>query len=83
MKAKDTVIETEAANLGDCPHPQSLIQAIRVEQAEVAFKAGIKEVVDSLDWESTHYQTMEGSPIIQLQISKADWQAKLKSWGIE
>ena len=44
---------------------------------------GRREVIESLNWESTAYQTIEGSPIIQLQISEAEWQTKLKSWNVE
>ncbi len=46
-------------------------------------QAGMKEVVDSLDWESTPLQTMSGSPIMRLEISEEDWQGKLKEWGLE
>lgn len=45
-------------------------------------KAGIREVVDSLDWEETVFQTLEGSPIIRVSISKEEWQAKLLEWGV-
>ena len=51
--------------------------------AEIFFKAGIREVVEWLPWEKTAYQTKEGSPIIQIQISEAEWEAQLKEWGVE
>ena len=54
-----------------------------LEQAEISFKAGIREVVEWLPWEKTAYQTGEGSPIIQIQISEAEWEAQLKEWGVE
>ena len=68
MEAKDTV-------------KNAFIPAF--EQAEISFKAGIREVVEWLPWEKTAYQTEEGSPIIQIQISEAEWEAQLKEWGVE
>ena len=68
-------------------YPKTIIdECSGVEVPNELYKAyleGVKEVVDSLDWESTAYQTIKGSPIIQLQVSEAEWEAKLKEWEIE
>jgi len=49
--------------------------AIAKSQAEISFKAGKKEVVDTLKDHPDFYKKMLGN--------SPDWQAKLKEWGIE
>lgn len=44
-------------------------------QAEISFKAGLKETVE---WVKTHYAGYQ-----DYTISDNEWQAKLKEWGIE
>ena len=71
MEAKDTVMENLAQAI--IAHPNlPMGQAIAIEQAEISFKAGIKEVVEEYkkdnQWSFNKYE--------------AWWKAKLKKWGI-
>jgi len=50
------------------------IREIRLEQAEVSFKAGQKEVVDWVK-ETNHEPISSG-------VVSPEWQGKLKSWNI-
>lgn len=81
MKAKDTVIETKDHSMGiGCPHcgeefgVETLTECLREEQAEISFRAGVKEVVG---W-------IEGSNDIDASyFTRKAWVAKLKEWGIK
>ena len=53
----------------------ALVDAAR-EQAEISFKAGIREVVDWITNRENYYTNPH------LKYDK-EWQAKLKSWGID
>lgn len=49
-------------------------------------KAGARKVVEWVraQWEATPYERLsDRSPIIQIQIAKADWQAFVKELGLE
>jgi len=47
------------------------------EQAEISYKAGIKEVVDWLGKSCACFKKEDGKYLV------GDWQAKLKEWGVE
>ena len=47
---------------------------------DIARKEGMREVTESLTWESTSYY---GTALVKVEMSKAEWQAQLKGWGIE
>ena len=71
MKAIDTVMSLELQKIYECNQIAGLEW-----QAEISFKAGIKEVVDWI-WfnpQLTKHQNWQNYP---------EWQAKLKEWGIE
>jgi len=97
MEAKDTVIK-----ISDCPYQpdgckdelwvdlgavyqEKFMQGAR-RQAEISFKAGIKEVVEWIDENGIEgvEETGEGFNLDkpQLVVDKKPWQAKLKEWGI-
>jgi len=69
MKVIDTVMSRKIYE-GDNAYEE------RVKQAEISFKAGIKEVVEEL----AHY--WDAIPLIQLTTTNR-WQAKLKEWRVE
>jgi hypothetical protein len=85
MEAKDTVMGADhIGDIGHCEYDKNSLMVIRginiktivEEQAEISFKAGIKEVVDWI-WfnpQLTKHQNWQNYP---------EWQAKLKEWGIE
>lgn len=85
MEAKGTVVHADgcATNLGvigaTCNCGAEL-------QAEISFKAGIREVVE---WILAHSQLERCGPDVMayfidyLAIDYPDWQAKLKEWGIK
>lgn len=81
MEAKDTVMSPEeiSANSYELT-PTRFAQA----QAEISFRAGMREVVDSLikdfDYCDSAGDNFTG---IGYFISTDEWQAKLKEWGIE
>lgn len=86
MEAKDTEMTTleingllttgqfsgSTAYDGDCRLYDSPYHKIVVHQAEISFKAGIKEVVDAVKNTFPH-----GHVLLD------EWQAKLKEWGIK
>ena len=77
MKAKDTAMsEEEIWDIIKKYNPWGIEQRLVVaeHQAEISFKAGIKEVVD---WLRTNLPDEYGS-IVGWSV----WQAKLKDWGI-
>ena len=69
MKAEDTVM-SDVTPVGLLQNQRELDGLLR-EQAELSFKAGIKEVVDFVQQFG-----------IQSQIFK-EWQSKLEEWGID
>jgi len=88
MEAKDTVMGRDklTALYHDIPFQENVTDAFyitdRLEriakaQAEISFKAGIKEVVDWLLSEGGFPWSMDEYP---KRIKR--WQAKLKEWGI-
>lgn len=98
MRAKDTVISNEDSLDLDIPcetcdsaldwdiPTRKCLECITLQhreaQAKVSFMAGIKEIADNLSWKNTCYQTVGGSPIIQIQISEAEWHARLEECGL-
>jgi len=88
MEAKDTVIDKLRMHsiLADEREKsdRSIIRAmtqLRNEQAEISFRAGIKEVVELVNI----YNPMVGiiASDIGYFIETPVWQAKLKEWGIK
>ena len=82
LEAKDTVMKGEQARM-------AYLSGRTVEvQAEISFKAGIKEIVDWLNKENTlKWKSLTNTPDwfrhCGLGISDEKWQAKLKELGIE
>jgi len=77
MKAEDTVMSRERAEgtIGyfmSSPKILDGIMEVAEYQAEVSFKAGIKEVVE---WIRAHDR--------DFYSSKEEWKSKLKEWRIE
>ena len=92
MVAKDTVmriyecLQNSDWDEGGGYFAESVAKAL-VEQAEISFKAGIKEVVE---WIDTHqscditqvtFDRKSVEPCVL--IKNSGWQAKLKDWGIK
>ena len=91
MSWQNTVLtESKLHEIWLSHHPtdnDALVDIAKV-QAEASFKAGQEagrqEVVESLWWEDTCYQSgIDGSPIREIRMSESEWQAKLKDWGIK
>jgi len=88
MEAKDTVMSEEQikmawySQLGHVAGDKAIAQA----QAEISFKAGIKEVVEWIEENLlvAVKDEMSGSQIT-VTLGKAheseEWQAKIKEWG--
>jgi len=84
MEAKDTVMSDKQVSIilesipSELGVARGLVEAqekLTQSQAEISFKAGIREVVE---WIA--YQFMkEGKD--KLSIYRETWQAKLKEWG--
>jgi len=93
MEAKDTAMNLSQIvrvldNLIESPtivkSPElALVQA----QAEISFKAGIKEVVEwiienaAFPMSNLSYVERQATPL-DVYIEFGDWQAKLRDWGI-
>lgn len=58
---------------------RNLIENVRIEQAEVSFKAGIKEVVDWINNSDSSCQEY----FSKVCFDNNDWRSKLKEWGVE
>lgn len=69
MEAKDTVMHLDDIDNGRMPDSYSSLRTALEKQAEISFKAGIKEVVGCIH---EHWDMSD----------EAWWQAKLKEWGI-
>lgn len=92
MKAKDTVMKVPDIPIGMEERiypftPEELRKELLI-QAEISFKAGVREVVEWVrGYWVKHYETMppKREPIreITIQVEADEWQAKLKEWGIE
>jgi len=91
MEAKDTVMTEDIINLahiclisgsyqGTPQRLEALGFLVAERQAEISFKAGIKEVVEWLEANCDHtYEYAYG----QWTFTVKDFNAKLKEWGIE
>lgn len=89
MEARDTVMENLAQAI--ISHPElPMGKAVAIEQAEISFKAGLKEVVE---WVEAHIgvgllYAGEFMPCEKDQrpsdaiMDYSGWQAKKKEWGI-
>ena len=90
MKAEDTVMTKEMCSdiiwgwLSGKLSGGITTEAMFERQAQISFKAGIKEVVELLmttvDYEC---EDENGSPTISFWFSPEDWETKLKDWGID
>lgn len=72
MKAKDTVMKKKWMSR-EVANDQN---ALLLEQAEISFKAGIREVVE---WIDNRPDCLAGSVLLH----KDEWQAKLEEWETE
>jgi len=82
MKASDTVMPFSQIEAIDLKNAESnftdALYDVAREQAEISFKAGIKEIVEWMRRESIAPEDGNYRPISPLK-----WQSKLKEWGIE
>ena len=83
LKAKDTVMKTVRMKI-DGEFRDADIKCLGVNmptmletQAEISFKAGIKEVVE---WITEHNSSAHNAIVF---IPTNEWQSGLKEWGIE
>jgi len=77
MKANDTVMSKGLQEVYGCVQPQHI--AGLEWQAEISFKAGIKEVVD--DIVNAMDTSKIGYTIATVEKCLEKWEAKLKEWG--
>jgi len=56
---------------------------IATRQAEISFKAGMKEVVEFIEQNSENIYSNDTRYSSVQAIGKVLWQAQLKEWGIE
>ena len=81
MGAKETVLNEDEINAwmndeaNTCLGEGLVIGDLMKRQAEISFKAGIREVVEWLEQISKAGQPSRFIP-------SSEWQAKLKEWGI-
>lgn len=61
-------------------HTEELRLRVAQAQAEISFKAGIKEGVEFIRFIITHLDSQYG--FIKKLESSPDWQAKLKEWAL-
>ena len=76
MEAKDTAIIKWNQEFR-----RKTLQAKLLEQAEISFKAGIKDCLQWLSEQPKESATDAFGMYILVEID--NWQAKLKEWGIE
>jgi len=70
MAAEDTILELH-------------LDRQLATQAEISFKAGIKEVVEWIEGQQRElYSKAQSTTFAGFNISKNSWQAKLKEWEI-
>ena len=86
MEAKDTYIlgsknKLMVLSCHDDLSRELWVDALISEQAEISFKAGIKEVVDWVQLVPPETKLPEGN-MPHYVISIEQWQAKLKEWGL-
>ena len=87
MKAKDTVMKEDGkrgcvfTDKGGYRTPWSITGHTAKAQAELSFKAGIREVVDWIESVRPVRKLPEGN-MEHYAVSMEQWQAKLKEWGI-
>ncbi|KKL98076.1 hypothetical protein LCGC14_1828030 [marine sediment metagenome] len=79
MEAKDTVVgnNTILTILGKRFYERFTVEEVAKIQAEISFKAGIREVVEWVDKHSVGITSDNELKNITC------WQAKLKEWGIK
>lgn len=76
MEAKDTVITFNAWGMTELQKQK--VETALSEQAEISFKAGVREVVDFI-WGYISGGVSDG---FYVGISHSKWQTKLEEWGI-
>lgn len=82
MKAKDTAMELKQVTEIRTAYPANEVSKAQMiadqkkinEQAELSFKAGIREVVDWVEEEGVMYQYPD---------TLARWQTKLEEWELQ
>ena len=83
MEAKDTVMSDEQITpyLSLTDRVGSVVvqqDDAFLAQAEISFKAGIREVVEWIQ----KFEKQNPAHYSHIQVEKYEWQAKLKEWGL-
>jgi uncharacterized protein YkvS len=88
MNAKDTVMSPQKRASIIHKNGTSKIGSVHIvckkvteAQAEISFKAGIKEVVDWINNNSTKETCEYDNNYLLQRFNAKEWQAKLKEWG--
>lgn len=81
-RAKSTRVLLDGLGCGDI-NELNVTQRLIESQAEISFKAGMREVVDWLFERSTAQETDFTPEIIAFTMKFDDWQAFLKEHGLE
>lgn len=77
MEAKDTVI-----SLGKADNDSLMMEQILLAQAEISFKAGIREVVELIGNDAfEHNDSMYGHAVEDCFACR--WELKLKEWDYD
>ena len=79
MKAEDTVMHLDDIDEGRMSDSYASLRKALEKQAEISFKAGIKEVTQWVKYVGLQ----NNDPLGRLLIGGREWQAKLKEWGLE
>ncbi len=78
MKAKDTVIGVDPGDFNNQQRCWKVDEIVK-RQAQISFKAGIKEVVE---WLRLNSIATTSPAYMGFSMNTKMWQAKLKEWGI-
>ena len=84
MKAEDTVMSNSAilTAIGKKHYERFTIEEVAKAQAELSFKAGIKEVAGWLDKPCPHTGGLEEQQMFALDCRKC-WEDAKKEWGMD
>lgn len=87
MKAKDTLTFTKGKKYAELvafdPNVAELVKRLLKAQAEISFKAGVREVVDYINHHLNPQVWNSDTNKPYYTIEKSKWQAKLKEWDIK
>ena len=83
MEAKDTVMKDTKIYTGSTPKPADQVRELLEAQAEISFKAGMREVVEFIR-ENIYGRVVDKEHIhkLRVEIPLIDWKAFIKKRGL-